>query len=220
MVHIQIQSFLQRLLPEGDCHLEVRFSEIKRIADVVWTSQKLIFEIQCSGISAEEVKQRNRDYLSLGYQVVWILHDSFFNQQRVTAAEVFLRQFPFYFTNMDIEGRGRVYDQFDIVHKGMRRHVQQHSSVDLSLPQVTKHPIKMLSIVPRFIQERLQKWPHYFKGDLIDGEDFSEILQAEKEWASRNQFDKANPLIKRVWYRFIVRPYMLLLRMLLERLCR
>src|SRR5438105_4635558 len=61
MVHIQVQLHLQSLLGE-DCLLEHQMSEINRIADVAWPTKKVVFEIQFSPISAQEVKERNRDY--------------------------------------------------------------------------------------------------------------------------------------------------------------
>ena len=51
-----------------------------------------MFEIQCSPITAREIEERNSDYQSLGYQVIWILHDSLYNKGRLTAAEYFLQE--------------------------------------------------------------------------------------------------------------------------------
>lgn len=225
MAHLQVQGFLQRLLPPGDCCLEVRFPQINRIADAVWASQKLIFEIQCSGITAQEVMQRNKDYQSLGYQVIWILHDSFYNQRRVTAAELFLRDSPFYFTDMDADGRGKIYDQFDVVYKGLRRHCQRPLLVDLSQPKKpSKNTKKALFAMPKLVHQRFERWPLFFKGDLIDSSeslDFGEDLQAEKEWLEvKAQVGKTSHLARKIVYNVIVRPYNLLFQMLLERLCR
>src|SRR5687767_12314803 len=95
-IHLQLQQRFLHLLPPGECQLERPFKRIHRIADVVWEPQKIVFEIQCSPISLEEVQKRNADYASLGYQVVWILHTKTFNQQRLSAAELYLRTTPCY----------------------------------------------------------------------------------------------------------------------------
>jgi len=133
-IHLAIQNYLLHLLPDNEVTLECRFSEIQRIADVVWMPKRLIFEVQCSPITAEEVQQRNQDYERLGFQVVWIFHDRRFNRWRVTAAEETLMDRPFYFTNMDAEGRGMIYDQTCLIQKGIRRERSERSEVDLSRP--------------------------------------------------------------------------------------
>ncbi len=108
--HLQTQLFIQDILP--DTFLEHCFPSINRIADVAHHQNKIIFEVQCSPISLDEVISRNRDYGSLGYQVIWILHDIRYNRRRMSAAEAYLRRNGgAYFTNMDEIGRGWVYDQ-------------------------------------------------------------------------------------------------------------
>lgn len=109
--HLQVQLFLQNVIGTEQVTLEKRFDEISRVADVCWDKEKLIFEIQCSPIAAAEIHQRNHDYLSLGYQVVWILHDERYNQKHLSAAELYLLNHPHYYTNMDAEGLGIIYDQ-------------------------------------------------------------------------------------------------------------
>jgi competence CoiA-like predicted nuclease len=67
---IKIHPFLKR---------EVLFSDICRIADLVWEEKKIIFEIQCSEISSLEAARRTRDYGMKGYEVIWILDDRVFS---------------------------------------------------------------------------------------------------------------------------------------------
>lgn len=137
MVHLQVQSHILKLLPTGEAQMEYRFPTINRIADVVWLPQKLVFEIQCSAITAEEVHARNADYKRLGFDVIWILHDNRYNQRRVTAAEKFLElenSIPHYFTNIDQEGMGFIYDQFSLVRKGMRHIKLDPLPVEMAQP--------------------------------------------------------------------------------------
>ncbi len=128
--HLQVQWRLQRMIGE-DCRLECPFPSIKRIADAVWISEKIIFEVQCSPITSSEVLQRNCDYASLGFRVVWLLHDSRYNQWRVSAAENALQRSPHYFTNIDRQGSGIIYDQYAYIHQGRRRETGPVLPVDL-----------------------------------------------------------------------------------------
>ncbi|MDX8430886.1 MAG: competence protein CoiA family protein [Candidatus Algichlamydia australiensis] len=113
--------------------MEKRFSEVNRIADLVWEKEKIIFEIQCSRIPLQEVKNRKKDYQNCGYSLVWILLDRHFNRSWLTHAEIFLRSGHCYFTN----GRGQFYDQVEII-KGRRRLFRGHP-----LPISLSNPIKI-----------------------------------------------------------------------------
>jgi competence protein CoiA len=161
IIHIHLQTYILDLLPEKDCMLEYRMPAIGRIADAAWLSKKIVFEIQCSPISAEEVAARNRDYRSLGWTVVWILHEKRFNQYRVTAAEEMLKASPYYFSNFNEKGEGFIYDQFQIIQNGLRKHRQAVYPVDLSTPV----PTPPLASEHPFIQQRSSR-PYYFEGDF------------------------------------------------------
>lgn len=115
LVHIQVQKSLQEILPRGECFLERRFPGIKRIADVVWEPRKIVFEVQCSGITAEEIASRNRDYFGVGYKVVWILHEKRFNKWKVSASERFLREHPHYFTKFRLNRKIKARPQRIII---------------------------------------------------------------------------------------------------------
>ncbi len=218
MIHLQLQFFLQRLLPPGDCELEMHFGEIGRIADVVWISKRLIFEIQCSPLSAAEIKSRNEEYASQGYQVVWILHDNQYNKYRLSGAEIFLKKHPYYFTNMDKDGRGIVYDQFDVCQAGLRKKKMPPLSVDLSQPR-THEKLPDLNF-PKLVVERFATRPLHFGGDLLDrslrgeSEYLSEFRQIELEYL---------PEPKPSWEKMLewtAKPYKALFQMFLERACR
>lgn len=112
-LHLTVQLFLADLLPANEVHLEKPFPTIKRIADCVWETQKLIFEIQCSSISQEEVKKRMHDYSSCGYTVIWIFHDSLFSSQKSSGAEYYLKKYPHYYTNINLAGKGIIYDRYE-----------------------------------------------------------------------------------------------------------
>jgi competence protein CoiA len=196
MVHLQIQCHLATLFPKGECFLEQRFPTIGRIADVAWMTKGLVFEIQCSPISAEEVEARNRDYATIGLQVVWILHDRRFNQRKISSAEFTLTDRPHYYTNINTQGQGIIYDQFALKKRGKRLKKLAPLPVDLSQPKFEK---------------RL-----HFSGDLMDlckGPYLDHIHNLQKE-------DRVKPSLFDVLEKWVRRPYRAFLHTLLERSCK
>jgi competence protein CoiA len=226
MAHLQIQYRLQSLLPAGDCYLEYSFPVIKRIADVVWISKKIIFEIQCSPIHPDEIKNRNNDYASQGFQVIWILHDQRYNQWKVTAAEDYLKNFPYYFTDINGEGKGVIYDQLHIVDKGIRKKKILSCSIDVSSPMPMAFNSGLPTMdLPVMITRRIQSWPLYFLGDLVykgiheSDEAFEKYCKEEKKILKLAKGSLLNRL-KFLFYCGIARPYDLIFKMLLEKVCR
>ena len=179
--HLQVQWRLFDLIP---CSLEWRFPEINRIADVVWESEKLIFEVQCSPISAEEVHARHRDYENLGYRVIWILHDRRYNRRKVYPVE----HAPHYYTNIDEEGKGMIYDQFDLVQGNSRKTTFAPLVVDLTqpVPFPNHHPLKL-------VMDRSKVYPCAFQGDLAHVDDPEYINSAksfEKSFKPKKIFER------------------------------
>jgi competence protein CoiA len=224
-IHLQLQSFLFNLLPTGDCLLECRFPEIQRIADVAWLSKKIIFEIQCSPIKSEEVFARNQDYQQAGWTVVWILHDRRFNQLRLSAAELGLRNSSHYFTNMSREGNGIIYDQFDI-HEGIFRKDQMGPlPVDLSQPCLGVKNVDSLPL--KLLKERESSWMISFKGDLkqsyLEEENLDYIREAsikEKRYISAAQKRAWIYHLKHIWKALFIKPWKIIFRIILEKSCR
>lgn len=219
MVHLQVQMSLLNKLPEGECILEYRFPSIQRIADVAWIPQKIVFEIQYSPITADEISQRNADYHQLGWQVIWIFHDHRYNRSRVSAAEAVLCNQPHYFTNINQDGLGIIYDQLSLVEQGIRKYFIRSPEVDLSSYQPVE---KRSDQLPLLLQARLDAWPYCFQGDLVDRHTHSLGLE---ELSHFNQLaTPTGPGQLSRWRAFIaqaiVRPYQLLFQLLLEKQCR
>lgn len=221
MEHLQVQYYIQERLPVGECSLEQRFPEINRIADLVWWNQKLIFEVQCSFITAQEIEKRNRDYFSIGFQVVWILHEKRYNQERVTDAEQYLRHHPFYFTNLDKQGQGAIYDQADLIQKNRRIFRQTPFAVNLEEPKRLQE--RTFAKVTPFLDTRLSHWPVHFAGDVLD-----HWQQGKYEEFLQTLLDKEKGLVekktlwcmlKRFLFYTLVRPYRLLFQSILESAC-
>lgn len=165
-IHLQLQYFFLTHLPEGDCQIECRFPSIQRIADVVWWSKKIVFEIQYSPISAQELLERNRDYAQLNFSVVWILHDHRFNQWRLSNAECVLRNTPHFFSNMNAKGEGMIYDQFDVWKQGKREKRLPPLPVQISF--LKERQSQKLLWNSSFLTERFKNWSVSFEGDLMD----------------------------------------------------
>lgn len=161
--HLEIQQRLFELLPQGEAILEARFSSINRIADVAWIPKHIVFEVQCSPISLEEAAERNKDYLSQGFQTVWILSDRKFKQPRAKAVEDFLATSPAYFTNINAQGQGIIYDQYAPLFKGFRRFLSKPMPVNLSGPL----PILKEKTPYPYLNNRIENWPFCFQGDLL-----------------------------------------------------
>jgi len=233
--HLLLQHHLRNLLPEGDSKLECRFESIGRIADVVWESRKLVYEIQYSPITVEEVQARNNDYASVGYQVIWVLHDGRYNQHRLSAVEHFLSQSPHYFTNMNEKGEGFIYDQLSITLQGIRKYKFPSIAIDLSSPQKLhcSEVEELLHELPQIIGKRAQQWTIAFEGDYIchslntirdEGKSVPETIiksieqlqQYEESLSTKALAD----YLKSFVMQWIVVPYQSILRLILERACK
>jgi competence protein CoiA len=196
MKHLQVQYYLQNLLPIGECFIEYRVPEIKRIADVLWRTKKIVFEIQCSPIDAAEIEQRNKDYARLGWYVIWILHDECFNQNKVSGAELFLQKGHYYYTDMDAEGIGTVYDQQEIFQKGIRKVLTDRLLVHMNVLHVHRHKHRSF----------------YFSGDRID-----RILKGidSPETYIEDDTERSYPLLDKIFL-----PFRIAFQIMLERACK
>lgn len=222
MAHLQTQCYLQNCLPSKEAILECRFPAINRIADVAWIKQRIIFEIQCSPITSEEVMKRTQDYESLGFRVVWILHDRQFNKFKISACELVLKDINYYFTNIDEDGHGTIYDQYDWIEGGLR-------AKKLAPMAIRPYEIKYVSNVnserrmPQKMSKRMQRGKLYFGADLVDlfCNDESEAVKAYFEEALAYEQSQVKMFVKEPWFRrYLFRPYSLLIQFLLERACR
>ncbi len=138
------QSIQDRFVEEIGAKIEVFFPSINRIADVVWEEEKIIFEVQCSPITISEVKARNKDYASLGYQVVWILYEKTFlnNYEQLRR---YLLPIPHYFLRDSKE-------IFDVGGEVI-------SFKKSFIPNIE---------LPRMFELRRRYWKIFFSGDALD----------------------------------------------------
>ena len=191
--HQQVQLYIRKALTPSECRLEHPFPEIGRIADAVWERHKLIFEVQRSPISIEEVATRNKDYASLGYTVVWILHDHLYGRRRLTPVEIYLLSWPHYFTNIDEQGLGFCYDMTSFISGKRRKQRTPPFPIDLAAPLFAPHK-QFPRHFPKALRKR--KWPLHFEGDLLSA-DLDPLFPKSRLW-------KAVANICRTYYRALL----------------
>ncbi len=152
IIHLLLQQELVSLLQKTGqgAEMEKRFPQIDRIADVY--AGGTVYEIQYSPMSLIEAKERTQDYESIGLQIVWILHDHTYNQERLKDMERFLRSRVCYYASHNELGQGVIYDQ-------LPRH-----PVNLA----RKHPLPKRLRWPESLRPRAQCWSFYHEGDLFD----------------------------------------------------
>lgn len=227
MPHLMLQYYIKNRLPEGEAELECRFPSIGRIADVAWHPKKLVFEVQYSPISAKEVRTRNKNYASLGYQVIWIFHEDRYNKSRLSAAEESVCDHPHYFSNMNAKGEGMIYDQLSAVVNGKRVLRLPKLAIDISSPLAPPPSSKL----PFMMRSRTKTWPLILKGDTLDT--YNEALY-RKEGATEQQqalclalqsFNQTPSFLqslkqKRIFQHYILRPYRAFINLMLERACK
>ena len=130
VIHLQTQLYVASQFPKKEVFLEKPFPSIRRIADVVWN--RIIFEIQCSPISLEEIRGRYKDYESLGYALIWIFHTKTFNRIILSAAENYARKKRAFYTNIDRNGNGFIFHQKEKLVRGQRKILSPPIRIELS----------------------------------------------------------------------------------------
>ena len=229
-----MQHHLYALLPRGETSIEKAFPEVGRIADVVWEEEHIVFEVQCSPISVEEIQRRNNDYASIGYRVVWLLDMRRFCKKKLSASEIFLQDHVHYRFSLAAYGRGAIYDSCYIAIGGIRHVLISGALVDITKPvaldAATKAPY---AATPKSLRRRITMWSLCFSGGLastfvigdeqhitVFGRNISLIEDLIIREHRKSLPEKAAAIIKKTFFAAVVRPYTIAFRMLLERCCR
>ncbi len=158
--HIDIQELIQSQIGKDKCVQELKFTSINRIADVAWVEKKIVFEVQCSPILAEEVAARNRDYESCGWDVVWVLYDKTFNQKTLKPAEKELLKRTHYFSDAN-----DIYDQCHAI-KGYRR-LSFFAKKALMLANIEPVVFDKAVKLPKLLEARFYSWSYYVQDDWL-----------------------------------------------------
>lgn len=194
--HLETQLAIQRALPQNEGILEYAFPSIGRIADVAWLEKKIVYEVQCSNISYKEIQERTHDYKSLDFHIVWILHDRRYNRRRLSAAEIFLKERLHYFSSIDANGSGTIYDQFSVTRNAKR------TFKGIKLPISISKPYRMDEV------EANLDWPEGaisrkklrelgFAGDLIDR--IQKNPSSSWTGMKRLEGNKKRPSFRKLW---------------------
>jgi competence protein CoiA len=167
--HITIQELICRQIGEKNTVEEMHFPEISRIGDVVWAEKKLVFEVQCSPISAQEIEERNSDYARAGYDVVWILYDKTFNKKKQSQAELILSFRTHYYSD------GEHF--YDLLRPYARRNLFVNEIQPISFADKIS--------LPKVLQKRFCNWAYYARGDYLwaatHGEDLQEVYALDQK---------------------------------------
>lgn len=155
--HLFLQNSICRALGPSAA-MEVRFDEIGRIADVFCQERRLVVEVQCSPISDEEIRSRTEAYESLGYSVIWILHDKTFKKKRLTSAEEYLQKRTHYYTS-----QGIIYDECHVVISRFRKMASLCKQVDIA----ALNPVEPAVAISNAMRQRKENWKYSARGDLL-----------------------------------------------------
>jgi len=178
--HMAVQQYLMEKLPFNESALEWQRPEIGRIADVAWIHQSLVFEVQCSHMSVQELQERNHDWQSIGFEVIWILHDMRYNKKMLHPIEETLQGKTFYYTNIDANGFGSVYDQYELC-EGRYRRILVQKTIEEFTPQKTA-----TNFVPSLVKKRIEEHCPIFTDDIagrcLNDKSFArQLIEAENK---------------------------------------
>lgn len=202
-LHLAIQQQLIASLPKDEASLEKQFSSINRISDVAWNPKKILFEVQCSPISQEEITARNQDYRSLGYEVVWILHLNRYGKGTLSPAELALQNQPHYYTSLNTIGKGAIYQRIPLLKNRELSQWITIGPVDLSRP-ISYNPLS-------------------FHGDLhweLTHNHNTPLQKLLSRWQRKEKLRKTLLPLFLLYEKLLARPYRILLQLALESNCR
>lgn len=160
--HLVAQLEIKKKFPEGALQMERPFLQINRVGDLCWEAEKIVFEIQCSQMSEKEAQMRTRDYRSIGYDVVWLLDDRYFNKKISRPAEHFFRKNGGYYLHTKTV---QIYDQFEIFSE--KRRIRKGKKMAINLEKMMRRKEKFFD--PKIFPEQLIQLQNtvYFFGDRL-----------------------------------------------------
>jgi hypothetical protein len=206
-LHSSVQKWLIEKLGQDNCTEECFFPSIHRIADVAYHPQKVVFEVQLSPMTAQEMIERTEAYYRASWHVIWILHSHTFGRYEASELEEAISLIPHYFTDIGYRF-GRLYDESSFV-RGNRR-------VFLGLPprRIFFDTVEIVPRGPLAIQkyERLPQlsfeqllfqrksfWSCHLKGDFIDKYS-GEAIAFKEESPPRVDYIKQTLFKLYLWY--------------------
>ncbi len=165
--HHLLQMQIKNILAPEEITVERPFPSIRRIADLFWEKEKIVFEIQCSPIRLEEAVARMADYGMVGCRVVWLMSERVFNRKWISPSEAFLRENGGLFFRFEQKRLVFIYDQIDVADARKRLGKSAPLVVNLSRPR----PMPVIPFSPSWplcVVKRLDTAALYFPSDLAD----------------------------------------------------
>lgn len=162
LAHLQILWLLNAQFPKNALILEELIPDLGIAADALWADKKIAFQILCKKIPLQNILKISQGLQSLGWTIVWILHDKCFNQKKLCPLEQFLKKSICYYT----DGKNSFYDQFEICLGDKRLFRGRQIKVDLknfySFGKLKE------TLLPTQLLFRLHHTQYYFEGDLME----------------------------------------------------
>ncbi len=221
--HLLAQLAIRSLLPPGEAIIEKPILSILRVADVLWETHQIAFEIQCSLLTPYEVQKRETDYQNAGYQIVWILDDRLYNKRHLRPAEALVRKSTCYYASIRKQSTPIFYDQFEIFFKHFRIKKGRRLKIDLQYPAPTPRRDWNAEDFPKQLIQKTA--PLYFRGDLIHQALLAESIPALsftmqnlcalEKFFTEHATEEIHPF-KRLIRTWILEPFGLLMLNLLE----
>lgn len=218
IVHLMVQKSILARLPDAEAKMEMRFPQIKRVADVAWEAKKIVFEVQCANMHPDEALARTADYQSVGWEVIWILHDQRYNQIAVSPMEKALLHIPHYFTDINESGEGDIYDQISLWQEDRRLAALPERPVVLNLKALLQK-----EGAPNLLKARHERWKIFLEDDYLDYWEKDSAAPFWQEILKQEAKEKRTGIWKRFHFiadKLFFRPYRISIQMLLESCCR
>ncbi len=146
--------------------------------------------------------------------MIWILHDKQFNRFRLSPIENFLNLHPHYYTNLDLEGKGMIYDQYAHDENFFRKQKLPPLPIDPTSPI---RPLTAKQFAHHLIKRRKKEWKIAFAGDIYDKCEGPTLQKSIRILDAR--FLQKTKKRKRPLFLRLLHPYRLLFQLLLEKNC-
>lgn len=206
--HQAVQAWLEKELGTSSCTCECFFPEISRVADIAFTTKKVIFEVQVSPMKPEEALQRTLDYWSIGWHVIWLLHASTFGRFKATDFEEVLNPIPHYFTDIGFR-EGTIWDEMSCV-QGKRRFwfslPPKRQKITFLSINILRPPTPLATYTPVFktaqecLQMRKESWSCHLEGDFLSTK---EVLEHVRDGKKLFDFHHYTLLARLLWLKFL-----------------
>ena len=157
--HLENKKRLFYWAKENDAvEMEYPIPELKQIADI-FINKQLALEVQCSPISCELLRERSNGYRSLGIQVLWLLGEKLWLNERLTQLQ---RDFLYFSNNMgfhiwELDHKRRVLRLKYLLHQDLKGklhyQVKEFSYGKGNLIEILRTPYQQRSLISFSVEQ-------------------------------------------------------------------